>query len=302
MAVVGAGGVGGYFGGRLAAAGHEVNFIARGPHLAALQHDGLTVDSVDGSFTVADVAATDTAETIGEVDYVLLCVKTWQLPDAITAAKPLVGPATAVITVQNGVEAPHQVAEAFGQTAVLPGTAEVIAYVDGPGRIRHLGGLGLLSFNEWDNQPTPRVDRLRAALTGAGTKAQVPEDIWAKLWTKFLSVVPPGGLGTAADAPYGVLRSRPGTRKLLTEAMTEIQQVAHAMDITLPADIVQRQLDWVDQLPAEGTTSLQRDILTGRPSELEAWTGAVVRLGHQTGTPTPVNTFFYEVASVRALK
>ena len=194
--------------------------------------------------------------------------------------------------------APDQVAAVYGREAVLPGAAEVIAYVDGPGIIRHLGN-GKLNFGEWDNQPTPRTDRLREAFVDAGLQATVPDDIWAGLWTKFLSVVPSGGLGTATGAGYGVLRTRPGTRRLLTEATAEIRDVALARGIALAADVVPRTLAWIDQLPADGTTSLQRDLIAGRPSELEAWTGAVVRLGRESGVPTPVNTFLYELAAAR---
>ncbi|MFD9903779.1 2-dehydropantoate 2-reductase [Streptomyces sp. NPDC059063] len=302
VAVVGTGGIGGYFGGRLAAAGHDVGFVARGAHLAALRESGLTVDSAAGDFAVAHVHATDDTRDIGEVDFVLLCVKTWQLPPAIAALKPLVGPGTAVVTLQNGVEAPEQVAAEVGRDAVLPGTAKIIAHLDGPGRVRHVGGPASLAFAEWDDRASDRVARLRAALTGASVSTAAPEDIWAELWAKFLFVVPFGGLGTVADAPFGVLRSRPGTRQLLVDGMTEIQRVASALDVRLPDDIVDRTLDFIDQQPAEGTSSLQRDILSGRPSELDAWNGSVVRLGERTGTPTPVNRYLYEVASVLATR
>ena len=298
IAIVGAGGVGGYFGARLAAAGQDVSFVARGKHLEALRSDGLVVRSPAGDLELSPVRATADPAELGEADYVLVCVKTWQLPEVITSIAPLVGDATAIVTVQNGVEAPDQVAAVYGREAVLPGAAEVIAYVDGPGIIRHLGN-GKLNFGEWDNQPTPRTERLRDAFVDAGLQATVPDDIWAGLWTKFLSVVPSGGLGTATGAGYGVLRTRPGTRRLLTEATTEIRDVALARGIALAADVVPRTLAWIDQLPADGTTSLQRDLIAGRPSELEAWTGAVVRLGRESGVPTPVNTFLYELAAAR---
>jgi 2-dehydropantoate 2-reductase len=298
IAIIGAGGVGGYFGARLAAAGQDVSFVARGKHLEALQSQGLVVRSPAGDLELPVRATADPAE-LGTADYVLVGVKTWQLPEVITTMAPLVGASTAIVTVQNGVEAPDQVAEVYGRVAVLPGAAEVIAYVDGPGIIRHLGN-GKLSFAEWDNQPTARTDQLREAFVDAGLQASVPDDIWAALWTKFLSIVPSGGLGTATGVGYGVLRSRPGTRRLLTEATTEIRDVALARGISLAEDVVPRTLAWIDQLPADGTTSLQRDLIAGRPSELDAWTGAVVRLGGDAGVPTPVNTFLYELAAARA--
>jgi 2-dehydropantoate 2-reductase len=299
IAVLGAGGVGGYFGGRLAAAGHEVGFIARGEHLAALRRDGLTVESVAGDFKLDSVVATDDPAEIGEVDYVLLGVKTWQLETAIAALGPLVGPNTAVVTTQNGVEAPQQVADVTGQDSVLPGAAEVVAFLDGPGRVRHIGGLGKLTFGEWDNRPSERVDRLRDALQEAGLTAVVPNDVWVALWSKFLALGSFGAVATLADSPYGVLRSRPGIRDLIVESMNEIKQVAKATGVQLPADAVGNTLAFLDSLPEAGTTSLQRDINSGKPSELEAWTGAVVRLGRATGTPTPINDILYELTSAR---
>ena len=301
VAVVGAGGVGGYFGGRLAQAGYEVSFVARGKHWRRSGPLGWRCGVWPVTSTSRRCGRRRMRPRSERSDYVLVCVKTWQLADAITAIRPLVGSRTAIVTVQNGVEAPDQVAAEYGREAVLPGAAEVIAYVESPRTIRHLGGPGRLTFAEWDNQPTPRTEWLRTAFTDAGLQAVISADIWAGLWTKFLSVVPSGGLGTATGAGYGVLRSRPGTRQLLTDATTEIRDVALALDIKLPADVVPKTLAWIDNLPADGTTSLQRDILAGRPNELDAWTGAVVRLGNRAGVPTPVNSFLYEIAAARAI-
>ncbi|WP_158849485.1 2-dehydropantoate 2-reductase [Saccharothrix deserti] len=299
IAIVGTGGVGGYFGGRLAAAGHDVSFVARGEHLAALRRDGLVVRSVAGDFTVAPVRATDDTAEIGEVDFVLLGVKTWQLQPAVTALKPLIGDETAVVTTQNGVDAPRQVADVIGRDAVLPGAAEVIAFLDGPGRVRQIGG-GKLTFAEWDNRPTARVARLRDALEESGLTAVVATDVWVALWMKFIALASFGAIGTVTDAPYGVLRSRAGTRQLIADSMTEILRVGRAKGVNLADDVVAERIAFLDRMPEDGTTSLQRDIGSGRPSELEAWIGAVVRLGAETGTPTPINSLLYELASARA--
>jgi 2-dehydropantoate 2-reductase len=300
IAVVGAGGTGGYFGGRLAAADHEVSFVARGANLDALRRDGLAVESIRGDFAVAPVRATADAREIGEVDAVLLCVKTWQLPAALASLPPLVGPDTGVMTMQNGVEAPGQVADVVGRNAVLPGVAKIFAELTGPGRVRHFGGPAWLSFGEWDSRSTPRVEALSAALKGAGVGADVPADIWVELWNKMVLIVGFGGLGAATGAPIGVLRERPGTRRLLLEAMEEVAAVARARGVALADDIAPVSLGFLDQQTPSGTTSLQRDIWAGHPSELEAWTGAVVRLGAEAGAPTPINSFLYEVISARA--
>lgn len=299
--MVGAGGVGGFFGGRLAAAGHDVSFVARGEHLEAMRRNGLAVSSVHGDFTVSPVRATADAGELGEADAVLLAVKTWQLEAAAEAVKPLVGKETAVVTLQNGVDAPRQAAGILGREAVVPGIAKVLAFIDRPGHIRHLGA-GALAFAEWDNTPTPRVERLRAALEEAGLVAERPRDIWTALWAKFLFVAPLGGLGAVADAPFGPLRDRPGLRSLLGQAMTEVRDIARANGIKLADDAVAKTLAVVDEQPADGTTSLHRDLRAGRPSELDAWTGAIVRLGEEAGVPTPVNGFCYEVLSYLAVK
>ncbi|GAA3568250.1 2-dehydropantoate 2-reductase [Kribbella ginsengisoli] len=301
VAVLGAGGVGGYFGGRLAQAGHDVRFVARGEHLAAMRGSGLTVESVAGDFALETVVATDDPAEVGVVDYVLLGVKTWQLEAAIASLGSLVGPNTAVVTTQNGVEAPQQVADVVGREAVLPGAVEVVAFLDGPGRVRHIGGLGKLTFSEWDNQKSERVERLRKALEESGLTAVVPDDVWVALWSKFLALGSFGAVATLADSPYGVLRSRPGMRHLIVDSMNEIKQVAKATGVELPGDAVDKTLAFLDSLPEAGTTSLQRDINSGKPSELEAWTGAVVRLGRATGTPTPINDILYELTSARTL-
>lgn len=299
IAVVGAGGIGGYFGGRLAAAGHDVGFLARGPHLAALREHGLRVHSVMGDFVVSDVRASDDPGALGEAEFVLLAVKTWQLDAVVDALGPLIGPRTAIVTTQNGVDAPERVAGSFGRGAVLPGTAKIFAHLEAPGHLRHVGGPGLLTYGEWDNRVTPRVERLRRALDEAGVANTVPADVWLELWSKFLFVAPFGGLGAATDATIGVLRSRPGTRNLLTTLMREIRDVALARGIRLPEDVVETTLAFIDQQPESGRSSLQRDILSGRPSELEAWTGAVVRLGVATGTPTPAHDILYELLAAR---
>jgi 2-dehydropantoate 2-reductase len=279
----------------LAAAGSDVSFIARGFHLAAIRANGLHIESVDGDFDVtpAMTTATDDPSEIGPVDYVILAVKTWQLPGVVDRLGPLLGPDTAVVTTQNGVDAPGEVAAVVGQGRVLPGIAKVFSEVAGPGRIRHAGGPGSLAFAEWDTGTSARVRDLRSLLAAAGVAMEEPADIWAALWTKFLFVVPLGGLGAVARAPVGVVRSQSGTRALLAAGMGEIRDLGLARRIGFPDDIVDLTLAFVDQQPPTGQSSLQRDITAGKPSELDAWSGAVHRLGRETGVPTPINTFVY---------
>ena len=222
IAIFGAGGVGGYFGGRLARAGEDVVFIARGEHLRAMRRDGLRVQSVAGDFTVRPVRATDDPAEVGPVDAVLVATKTWQVPEVSRAMAPLLGPETVVVTLQNGVEAHAQAAEIVGRERVLPGVARIFSRVGGPGLVVHGGGPASITFGEWDGGPGARVERLRDALAAAGVAVETPDDVLADLWAKFIFVVPMGGVGALARAPVGVLRAMPETRRLLEEAMGEI--------------------------------------------------------------------------------
>ncbi|MDT0264370.1 2-dehydropantoate 2-reductase [Jatrophihabitans lederbergiae] len=303
IAVVGVGGVGGYLGGRLAAAGHDLQLLARGENLAALRRHGLRVTSGDDTWSVPAVRATDDPREIGEVDMVLLCVKTLQLPSALDVLGPMIGAGTAVLTIQNGVEAPEQVASAIGRNHVLPGVVRVVAILAGPGEIEHSGGPAALGFAEWDGSVSARVLRLRESLRAAGVEALEPRDIWADLWSKFMTIVPVGSLGAATGgATIGELRSRPGIRRMLLAGSREIYETGVQLGIALPSDAVDAAVAVMERQPPDATTSLQRDILADRPSELEAWTGAAVRLAGRAGRAAPVHEMLYELLATRAAR
>ena len=293
FAIFGAGAVGGYFGGCLAQAGHQVSFIARERHLESLRRDGLRVSSIDGDFSIPKVNATDKTVDIGTVDVVLVTVKTWQLTNAIQSMKPLIGSDTVLVPLLNGVEAHQKLSQSFGHNHVLIGLAKIIARLAEPGHIQHLGAIPYIAVGELNNQRTPRVESIQDALSVPGITAEIPEDIHAALWSKFLFVASWGGVGAVTRAPLGVLRSLPQTRNMMTETMEEIYRIALSLGIKMPDNIVESSMAFVDSLPAEGTTSLQRDIIAGRPSEIDAWNGAVERLGRQAGIATPVNNFIF---------
>jgi 2-dehydropantoate 2-reductase len=293
IAIFGTGGVGGYFGGRLAQAGEDVTFIARGEHLQAILKHGLRVDSVKGDFVVQPAQATDDPAQVGEVDVVIVGVKAWQVPEVAQAMRPLIGPETLVVPLQNGVEAPAQLAEALGPEHVLGGLAKIFSFVVEPGLIRHIGGPASVTFGELDNRQSERTERLCAAFNRAGVIAEIHPDIHVALWEKFLFVVPFGGVGAVTRAPIGILRSLPETRQMLEQGMREISNIAHENKIPLAEDVVAKAMAFIDDQPPGGTSSMQRDIIDGRPSELEAWTGAVVRLGQQVGVTTPLHIFLY---------
>ena len=293
FAVYGTGGVGGYFGGRLARAGEDVTFIARGAHLDAIRADGLRVGSVHGDFTIADAKATDTPGEVGPVDAVLVAVKAWQVPEIAPSIKPLIGPDTCVVPLQNGVEAAPQLVEALGPEHVVGGLCRVVALIEGPGRVRHNGGDDYVGIAELDNRPSARVEAVRAALADAGLKAETPPDIHAALWAKFLFICAWGGVGAVTRSPVGVTRSTPLTRAMLERAMTETCDVARARGVGLPDTAVATGMAAIDRQPEGGEASMQRDIQEGRPSELESQNGAVVRLGLEAGVPTPTHDFIY---------
>ena len=294
FAIFGVGAIGGYFGGRLAQAGEEVAFIARGEHLEALRANGLRVDSINGDFVLPAVTATDDPSRIGAVDVVLVGVKTWQVPAAAESMRPLLGEDTLVLPLQNGVEAPAQLAKILGREHVCGGLAKIISYIAGPGHIRHTGADPYIALGELDNQPSDRLERLRRALQRSGVSAEIPPDITAALWAKFLFVASWGGVGAITRAPIGVIRSVSQTRRMLEGSMQEIYEVADALNVNLAPDAVSAGMGFIDTLPPNGTTSLQRDIIENRPSEIDSWTGAVVRFGRDAGVSVPINEFIYD--------
>lgn len=294
IAVFGAGGVGGYFGGRLAEAGEDVTFIARGSHLAAIREHGLRVRSVAGDFTVADARATDDPAKAGPVDAVIVAVKAWQVPEAAERMRPLIGPDTVVVPLENGVEAADRVAEILGRKHAAGGLCRIIAFIEEPGVVRHAGADPYVAFGELDNRPSDRLDRLLDAFSRArGVAAERPDDIQAAVWKKFLLIASWSGVGAATRAPIGVIREMPETRRMLTDAMAETARVARARRIDLPAEAIDQAMAFVDGLAPGGTASMQRDIAEGRPSELEQQNGAVVRLGREAGVETPVHACMY---------
>ncbi len=293
IAIFGSGGVGGYFGARLHQGGEHVAFIARGKHLEAMRSGGLRITSHKGDATLPSVTATDDPSSIGPVDVVLVAVKTWQLPEAIDGTKSLMGDGTFVVPALNGVEAADELAAGLGTDSVLIGLCRIIAHIEEPGHIRHVGAEPYVAFGERDNVRSERAERFRSVLEHAGVSAEIPDDIEAALWHKFMFVVSTGGVGSVTRAPIGTLRTVPETRALLEGAMREIERVARARGVRLPDDIVPKSMVFLDTLPAEGRASLSRDLAEGRRSELEAWNGAVVRLGREVGVPTPIHEMAY---------
>jgi 2-dehydropantoate 2-reductase len=294
IVIFGTGGVGGYFGGRLAQAGEDVIFIARGEHLRAIREQGLRVESAKGDFTIRPAKATADLARAGLADCVLVATKAWQVPEAAEAMRLIVGPGTFVVPLQNGIEAPAQLAAILGAEHVLGGLCRISSFLIEPGLIRHSGLEPSVVFGELDNRPSARVERLKAAFDKCvGLQAEIPADIHAALWAKFIFIVAVSGVGALTRVPMGVYRRLPESRQLLEQALGEAHAIALAKKIPLAEDIAQKILANIDASAPATLASMQRDIMEGRPSELEAQTGAIVRLGLELGVPTPMNTFIY---------
>ena len=292
IAIFGAGGVGSYFGGRLAQSGRDVSFIARGKHLVCLKANGLKIDSIAGNFKLNDIRASDKPAEIGVVDYVLCCVKAWQVPAAAKAMKPMIGEQTLVIPLQNGVEAPGQLIDVLGEDKVLGGLCAIIAFQAGDGHIKHIGANPLIRFGRLDKQADPRVNQLSEVFNRCdGVKSSIPKDINIAMWQKFMLITAWSGLGAVTQAPIGVILQLDETRQMLIDALSEIYQTGKSQGVDLPDTSVEKTLKTLQSFPENSTTSMQRDIAEGRPSELDVQTDAVVRLGKEVGTATPINSF-----------
>ncbi|HEV2236416.1 MAG TPA: 2-dehydropantoate 2-reductase [Ktedonobacterales bacterium] len=293
IAIVGVGGVGGYFGARLAHAGEDVVFMARGEHLRAILATGLRLESADGAVTIHPAQASDDPAAIGPVDVALVAVKGWQVPEAIVTLRPLVGAETLVVPLLNGVEAPDQLAAALGRPHVAAGLCGLFGSIAGPGHIRQILPQPYVTIGELDDSRTPRIERLHAALARTGARAAIAPDIRAALWEKLLMVGPLGAVGAVTRAPAGVLRAQPETRALLDGTMREVLQVARGLGVAVAEEAITRARATVDGLPPQATASMQRDVMAGRPSELETQIGAVVRAARQAGVAAPLHDFFY---------
>lgn len=299
IAVIGAGAIGGFFGARLAAAGQDVVFLARGATLSTLRSRGLVLSGAH-ELTLPVTAGDDPAE-IGPVDVVLVCTKTFQVADAATAYLPgLMGPQTLVVSTQNGLQAPYVLADAVGRDHVAPGICRIWSQLLSPGVIHVSEGPQSLVVGTWEGNASPVLSAFRQALRDAGVHTVDCHNIWTELWTKVVHVVPQGAVGALLDLPLGQLLDH--HRSLLGRCMTEIATVGRAQGAELPEDIVEQTLTFLADQDPTSTTSFQRDITAGRPSELDAQIGAIPGLGDEVGVDTPVCDVIAETLGVHAAR
>jgi 2-dehydropantoate 2-reductase len=295
IAVIGAGGVGGAFGAALALAGADVTFVARGAHLQAMQTNGLRIESPRGNATVAPTQATDDPATIGPVDFVLFCVKLWDVETAGAAIKPLVGPTTAVIPLQNGVDASERLIPILGSAAVMGGVAQISATIAEPGVIRQVGTFMRLVFGELEGGLSARGDAFLALCQKAGFDATHSDKIMTELWMKFILLSTNAALTAATRTPIGILRDDPDIAPLFQRASAEVAAVGRAKGIKLPDNVVELVSGFTKTAPPTMMASMAHDLIRGNRIELPWLSGKVVALGRSLGVPTPVHEILYAV-------
>jgi 2-dehydropantoate 2-reductase len=293
IAVIGAGGIGGIYGAALARAGADVTFVARGAHLAAMREQGLRVEGDRGETHIQPAHATDDPASTGVVDYVLCCVKLWDVESTGEQIRPIVGPQTAVVPLQNGIDAAERLIPILGHEAVMSGTAFVTGAIVAPGVIRQTGTYQRMTFGEIDGTASTRGERLRDLCAMAGFEGALSPDIRVPIWDKFILLVPLSGLNALTRLPLGKWRDDPDLLALYEASLRETVAVGVAERVRLPADTVAKTLATMRSMPAYHTTSMGNDLLRGNRLELPWFAGKVVELGRRHGIPTPANTFIY---------
>ena len=301
IAMMGSGGVGGFFGGRLAKAGCDVTFIARGTHLAAMREQGLTLENEpQGNIHVPQVKATDDPAQVGPVDLVILSVKLWDTEAAAKQVAPMVGPDTAVLSLQNGVIKDEIMRRVFGDNAVMGGVCYVATHIAKPGTIHQTGTMQRIVVGEYDGSVSKRVKDLHEALVQSGVTAELSTDVRRSIWEKYVFLVGLSATTTSMRRTLGPVRENPQTRAFLLDLMRETVAVGRALGVNLPADYADQRLAFADTLSAEMTSSLHHDLEHGNSLEVEWLSGGVVTLGAKAGVPTPCNRAVWDVLALHA--
>jgi len=300
IAVMGSGGLGGYFGAMLARGGADVSFIARGSHLEAIQQDGLRVIGGPDPFHLNHVRATDEPDDIGPVDLVMVCVKLWDTGDALRVMRPLVGPATSLVSFQNGVSKDTYLRAAYNEARLIGGVAYVATTVSQPGVITQTGSLKRLVVGELDGRRSPRVEAFLSACVAGGIDAEVSDEIRRETWQKFVFLVGLSATTTTMRLPIGPIRKNPQARALLLDLMREVVAVGRAYGTPLPDDYAEQCLAFADEVSPDMTSSMHHDLEHGNRLEVEWLSGSVVELGHEVAIETPLNRAVADILAVHA--
>ncbi|MBI2316916.1 MAG: 2-dehydropantoate 2-reductase [Betaproteobacteria bacterium] len=301
IVMMGSGGVGGFFGARLAHAGYDVSFVARGEHLAAMRARGLAIENEpQGDIRVPNVRASDDPAALGRADLVILAVKLWDTEAAARAIRPLVGRETAVLSLQNGVLKDDILRREFGAQAVMGGVCYVAVRIARPGVIGQTGTMQRVVLGEYDGRDSPRARFLHEALQGAGVKAELASDVRKAIWEKYVFLVGLSATSAAMRATLGPIRENPQTRAFLLDVMRETVAVGRAHGVALPEDYAEDRLAFADTLPADMTSSMHHDLDRGNRLEVQWLSGGVVQLGAAVGVPTPANRAVCDILALHA--
>ncbi len=292
IAVIGAGGVGGYFGGKLANSQNAVTFLARGSHLEYMLNNGLEIKSIKGDFIVNPVKATSDYRELAGADLIILAVKAWQVKDIAHHLKSVIGTNTMVLPLQNGISTSDELKEILPANNVLAGLCRIISKIESPGVINHFAIEPTIVFGETNNHKSDRIIRLNEIFKNAGFKSYIADDIQVELWKKFISICVSGLLAITRSS-YGELRELPETREMMHQLFKEIVNLAHAYKINIENNYADKLMEVIDTFAYDSTSSLSRDIIEGKPSELEYQNGSVVRLANKMSVDVPVNRFIY---------
>jgi 2-dehydropantoate 2-reductase len=293
IAVIGAGGVGGAFGAALAKAGGDVTFVARGAHLAAMREHGLRVESARGDTLIHPVQATDDPASIGAVDIVLFCVKLWDIESAGEQIRPLIGPDTGVIPLQNGIDASDRLIPILGAAHVMAGTVSISATIASPGVIRQTGTFMSMAFGERDGKTSPRAEAFAGLCGKAGFDVTLSDNIAVPIWTKFILLTAMSGGTAITRLPIGKLRDDPDVFSLFENVMRETASVGRAEGVPLPPDVVESERANIMGAPPAAMASMAVDLLRGNRLELPWLAGKIVELGRKHGIPTPANAAIF---------
>jgi len=300
IAIMGSGGVGGYFGAKLQKGGADVHFIARGAHLAAMRENGLTVESAHDPIRLPKVSATDDPRTIGPVDIVLFAVKLWDTESAARSLEPIVGPHTGIISLQNGVQKDDTLRGIFGAGAVMGGAAYMATTIGRPGVIVQTGHMQRLVFGEYDGKRSQRAEALLAAARSGGINAEIADDIRRALWEKYVFLVALSGATTSMRVPLGPIRKNPRTRQFALDLMHEAVAVGRAQGVALPEDFVAQRIPFFEGLPDTMTSSMHHDLQRGQRLEVQWLSGGIAEMGAKLGVPTPANRAVYDILVLHA--
>ena len=299
IAIMGSGGLGGYFGARLVEGGADVHFVARGKHLEAMRSNGLRIEGPE-PVHARKVHATDDPREIGVADVVMLCVKLWDTEQAIAQMRPMVGPDTAIVSFQNGVLKDQYLRAAFDERQVMGGVGYIATTIEAPGVIRQTGPMQRLLFGEFDGSRSERGHALLAACLAGGIKAELSDQIVREIWQKYVFLVGLSGTTTTIRMPIGPIRSDPRTRAFLLEVMREVVAVGRAHGVALPEDYAQVRLELADDVSPDMTSSMHHDLQRGNRLEVRWLAGGVVELGRAKAVPTPLNRAIADILALHA--